>query len=68
MKRAALFVFLLAGCGGSSSETPFPPEPLDVNLEAEDMSTADPYKAARPDQPKKTPATAAPAASAPPAK
>lgn len=62
MTRAALFVILLAGCGGSASQTPFPPEPLDVNLEAEDLSTADPYKAARPDEPKRAPAAPAPSA------
>ena len=69
MPRATLFVFSLAmlvpaaGCGGSASETPFPPEPLDVNLEAEDMATSDPYRAARPNPP--APATSEPAQSAP---
>ena len=52
MFRAISVVLLVvcSGCGGSSSETPFPPEPLDVNLEAEDMATPqDAYKAARPE-------------------
>ncbi len=58
MARATLLLLSFAtlcsavGCGGSSSETPFPPEPLDVNLEAEDMATADPYRAARPGPPR----------------
>jgi hypothetical protein len=35
----------LSACGGSASETPFPPEPLDVNLEAEDLEPARPISA-----------------------
>ena len=37
MIRGWLALLLCAGCGGSASETPFPPEPPDVNLEVEDM-------------------------------
>ncbi len=61
----AISVVLLAvssGCGGSSSETPFPPEPLDVNLEAEDLATPqDAYKAARPEPARPEPAAEKPA-------
>jgi hypothetical protein len=69
MTRAVLLFIFAAGCGGSASETPFPPEPLDVNLEAEDMSTADPYRAARPEDGKKAaPPPSAPAGAAAPTK
>lgn len=77
MFRALLVLgVVLAGCGGSSSETPFPPEPLDVNLEAEDIAAPqDAYKAARPEPAAAEPApaeakpqpTSAPATKAKPA-
>lgn len=82
MFRAISVVLLVlsSGCGGSSSETPFPPEPMDVNLEAEDMTVQDAYKAARPEpaqsdrgraaepgRPAEPPPTSKPAATAKPA-
>lgn len=68
MTRAVLLFIFAAGCGGSSSETPFPPEPLDVNLEAEDMSTADPYRAARPEEGTRQPPNPSGSAKAPASK
>ncbi len=67
--RSSLMALALAvsSCGGSASETPFPPEPLDVNLEAEDLAPReDPYKAARPGS--TASASAAPSSPTPPAK
>ncbi|NUO50733.1 MAG: hypothetical protein HOV80_17925 [Polyangiaceae bacterium] len=71
---SVVLLVLCSGCGGSSSETPFPPEPMDVNLEAEDMTAQDAYKAARPEpaqaepsRPAEPPPTSKPATTAKPA-
>ncbi len=54
----ALFVLTVSACGGSASETPFPPEPLDVDLgPAGEQEKADaPFRRATPEDQKAAPA------------